>query len=173
MAEEAEYLEFQRLQVLRGTGLLTSATPLEFEEICAQAREQFRVAMALVTLIDRDLQIIKARVGTTLEQTPRSDAFCDYTIRADGVFVVPDTTKDPRFASNPLVTGEPFVRFYAGAPLIYLRQLRLGALCLLDPRPREFTLGDKAELALMAEEVVSVIVEREFNDKFSAVGSSG
>ena len=70
---------------------------------------------------------------------------------------------------NPVATGEPYIRFYAGAPLVYLRQLRLGALCLLDPRPREFTIGDKAELALMADEVVSVIAEREFNGKFDAV----
>lgn len=74
---------------------------------------------------------------------------------------MPDATQDERFAANPLVIGEPFIRFYAGAPLIYLRNIRLGGLCLLDPHPREFTLGDKAELASLAEEAVSVIVQHE------------
>ena len=153
-------LELKRLQALLETGLLTSAPPPAFEEICARARAHFQVAMALVTLIDKDVQIIKARVGTTLEWTPRSDAFCNHTIRTDEVFVVPDATKDLRFASNPLVMGEPFVRFYAGAPLIYLRDIRLGALCLLDLEPREFSLGDRAELVQMSDEVVSIIMRQ-------------
>ena len=170
MNEQDGRLELQRLQALHETGLLTSAPPPEFEQICTRAREHFRVAMALVTLIDKDVQIIKARVGTTLEQTPRSDAFCDYTIRANDVFVVPDATKDPRFASNSLVRREPFVRFYAGAPLIYLRDIRLGALCLLDPKPREFSLGDRAELAEMSDEVVSIIMQQVVDERTASVG---
>jgi GAF domain-containing protein len=157
-------LEFRRIQALHEMGLLTSADLPELDEICRRAREHFRVATALVTLIDRDRQVIKAREGSELEETPRSWAFCDYTIRTDQVFVVPDATQDSRFAANPPVTGEPSIRFYAGAPLIYLRDVQLGALCLLDGRPRkpeEFTLGDKAELVGMAEEVVGVIVRQE------------
>lgn len=84
--------------------------------------------------------------------------------------VVLDATKDPCFASNPLVTGEPFIRFYAGAPLIYQREIRFGALCLLDPRPREFSLGDRAELTLMAEEAVSVIVAQEIASRTAKLG---
>jgi GAF domain-containing protein len=155
--------EFRRIQALHETGLLTSPDLPELDEICRRAREHFGVATALVTLIDRDTQIIKAREGSDLEKTPRAWAFCDYTIRADQVFVVPDATQDKRFAANPLVTGQPFIRFYAGAPLVYLQDIRLGALCLLDPRPRqsaEFTVGDKAELVDMADEVVSIIVRR-------------
>lgn len=162
--------EFARIQALHETGLLTSPALPELDEICRRAREHFGVATALVTLIDREKQIIKAREGTDLEGTPRSWAFCDYTIRTDQVFVVPDATQDARFATNPLVTGEPFLRFYAGAPLIYLRDIRLGALCLLDRRPREpeaFTLGDRAELALMAEEVVSIILLHEIGSSLA------
>jgi GAF domain-containing protein len=86
---------------------------------------------------------------------------------------VPDATLDERFATNPLVTGEPFVRFYAGAPLIYLRDIRLGALCLLDGRaraPAAFTLGDKVELVNMAEEVASVIVRQALVTRAAAAG---
>ncbi len=89
MADEAEHLEFQRLQALRGTGLLTSSTPPELEEICRRAKEHFRIAVALVTLIDKDVLIAKARAGTDLEEAPRLGQFCDYTIRSDDVFVVP------------------------------------------------------------------------------------
>ncbi len=89
MADEAEHLEFQRLQALRGTGLLTSSTPPELEEICRRAKEHLRIAVALVTLIDKDVFIAKARPGTDLEEAPRLGQFCDYTIRSDDVFVVP------------------------------------------------------------------------------------
>lgn len=170
MKETDGGLEFQRLRALRESGLLTTSTSPELDEICRQAKAHFQVAMALVTLIDREVQIVKARVGTDLESTPRSVAFCDYTIRTDDVFVVPDATKDERFASNPLVTGEPFVRFYAGAPLVYQRQIRLGALCLLDPVPREFSLGDRAELTLMAEEAVSIIAAQEIARRTGKLG---
>ena len=168
--------EFARLRALHQTGLLTAQPPPELNEICRQAREHFGVATALVTLIDRDKQIIKAREGSDLEETPRAWAFCDYTIRTDQVFVVPDATKDERFASNPLVTGEPFIRFYAGAPLIYLRDVRLGALCLLDGRPRgpeAFTLGDKAELVSLAEEVVSIIMQHELGPNLATLKTRG
>ena len=163
-------VEFQRLQALRESGLLTSPSSPELNEICQQAKAHFNVAMALVTLIDKEVQIVKARAGTDLESTPRSVAFCDYTIRSDAVLVVPDATKDARFATNPLVTGEPFIRFYAGAPLIYQREIRFGALCLLDPKPREFSLGDRAELTLMAEEVVSVIAAEDIARRTAKLG---
>lgn len=167
MVAEAGRSEFERLQALQGTGLLGSPTPSELEDMCRRAKEHFDVAVALVTLIDEHKLIAKARAGTDLAEAPRTGQFCDYTIRSDDVFVVPDALRDERFAFNAVVAGEPFVRFYAGAPLIYLREIRLGALCLLDPQPREFSLGDKAELMQMADEVVSVIMEHEFIAKFA------
>src|SRR5688500_16032849 len=93
--------------------------------------------------------------------TPRSDAFCDHLIRRDEVLVVPDAKQDPRFAANRLVTGEPFIRFYAGAPLIFTREVRLGGLCLLDTEPREFSQAERAALTGMADEVMFHILERE------------
>jgi GAF domain-containing protein len=155
--------DYQRVQALQATGLLTSPAPPEFPEICRRACERFEVSMALVTLIDTDQQIVKAGVGTDLQETPRSAAFCDYTIRADEVLVVQDTKEDPRFASNPLVTGVPFIRFYAGAPLTYLRDVRLGAFCLLDNEPRDFSLQEQAELATLADEVVVAIIQHQFD----------
>lgn len=122
--------------------------------------------MALVTIVTGDRQIVRSRVGTDLQGTSRPDAFCDHLIRTDAVLVVPDATRDPRFVTNRLVTGEPFVRFYAGAPLIYMRDIRLGGLCVLDTQPRAFTSDEQDELANMADEVMVCIFEQEM-DRFS------
>jgi GAF domain-containing protein len=155
--EEAER-EFDRLLALHETGLLDPPAPPELAAICEEARARFGVAAALVTLVDRDRLVIPVDG----EALPRDVAFCDWTIQADDVFVVPDLSRDPRFQGNPLVVGEPFHRFYAGAPLIYLDGIRLGSLCLLDPSARDFSLGERAELAAMADQVVAVIADREF-----------
>ena len=163
MPETDHRLEYQRIQTLHATGLLTSPAPPEFEDICRRACERFEVAMALVTLIDTEAQIIKARIGTELERTPRSAAFCDYTIRRDEVLVVPDATQDPRFAENPLVTDVPFIRFYAGAPLTYMRNIRLGSFCILDLAPRDFSSEEQANLADLADEVVLATIQHQFD----------
>ena len=132
-------LEFQRLQVLQSLHLLTSPPAPALEEICRRAQERFQMPMALVTIVTGDRQIVRSRVGTDLQGTSRPEAFCDHLIRTDAVLVVPDATRDPRFVTNRLVTGEPFVRFYASAPLIHMRDIRLGGLGLLGTKPREFT----------------------------------
>ena len=121
------------------------------------------MAVALVTLIEREQQIIKASAGTSLEATLRSDAFCDHLLRSDDVLVVPDAREDPRFAANPHVTGEPFIRFYAGAPLIYMCEVHLGGFCLLDPAPRQLSAAEKADLANLAEEAMICIFEQVFD----------
>lgn len=153
--------EYQRFQALHALHLLDAPAPPDLQDLCREAQEHFQVAMALVTLVYSEHQVVWARAGTDLEGTPRSDAFCDHLIRCDEVLVVPDATKDARFASNPLVTGEPFVRFYAGAPLIFTREVRLGGLCLLDTEPREFSPAERADLAKLADEVMFRILERE------------
>ena len=124
------------------------------------------MAVSLVTIVTADRQIVRAEVGTDLKETSRPDAFCDHLIRSDDVLVVRDAREDSRFAANPLVTGEPFFRFYAGAPLIYMRDIRLGGLCVLDTQPREFGPDEQAELAEMADEVMFSILEQEM-DRFS------
>lgn len=155
--------EKDRLRVLHASGLLDGQRIPALDEICLEAQQHFDVATAIVTLIDVDRQIFKAKQGIAAHGTPRSMAFCNYTILSDKVFVVPDAKKDPIFENNPLVTGPPFVRFYAGAPLVFERDTRLGALCLLNPEPREFSPGDRAELQEMADRVVSIIARFWFN----------
>jgi GAF domain-containing protein len=154
-------LEYQRLQAMHGLHLLHAPPPADLEDLCREVQGRFQVTMALVTLVYGGRQVIWASAGTDLEGTSRSDAFCDHLIRCDEVLVVPDARKDARFSSNPLVTGRPFVRFYAGAPLIFTREVRLGGLCLLDTEPREFSPSERADLAAMADEVMFRIFERE------------
>ena len=157
-------IEYWRHTALRDLGLLDEPALPEFQGLCERAREQFRAPVAMVKLVDNDRIIIAAQAGIDLGETlPRHEAFSDYTIRSEEVFVVPDATNDPRFAENALVTGGRHIRFYAGAPLIYRRELRLGSFCLFDMEPREFSLGERAELANMADEVVGVLIQRDID----------
>jgi GAF domain-containing protein len=154
--------EEERLRALLETGILDKAQDTAFDAITQEARSHFSVPMCLVTLLDRDRQWIRSAKGICLAQTPREIAFCNYTILSDEVFVVEDAQADDRFKDNPIVTGEPGIRFYAGAPLIYTESIRLGALCLLDTKPHGFSRGDRAELLLFADRVVAEIAAREF-----------
>jgi PAS domain S-box-containing protein len=111
--------------------------------------------MALISLVDRDRQWFKARVGVGLAETRRDIAFCAHAIAGDGVLVVPDARADVRFATNPLVTGEPGIRFYAGAPLRTADGHALGTLCVLDREPRELTDEQLRALEVLSREVVA------------------
>jgi GAF domain-containing protein len=166
MIEATGQSELHRLQILHASGLLNAPPLPDLDDLCERARNYFDVAVALVTMIDTDRQIIKAAAGTDLRETPRAVAFCDHTIRTDQVLVVPDTTKDPRFASNPLVTGAPFIRFYAGVPLIYVDGARLGSFCLLDMKPRQLSSIEEGDVALTAERVMGALIKQEYQTKF-------
>jgi signal transduction histidine kinase len=110
--------------------------------------------MALISLIDGTRQWFKARVGLPVEETPREVAFCAHAILQEGLFVVPDSADDDRFADNPLVCGEPHIRFYAGTPLTTPDGFRLGTLCVLDRVPRTLTPKQARMLAALAHQVV-------------------
>ncbi|GJD96748.1 GAF domain-containing protein [Methylobacterium iners] len=146
-----------RLAVLRGLQLIDGVAEPSLDRITRIAQRLFEVPIALVSLIDADRQWFKSRCGLTAESTPRDQAFCNYTIEHDSVFVVPDARADRRFSSNPLVTGAPHIRFYAGAPLTVAPGIRLGSLCLIDTRPRDFHPADMQRLAALATQVVGEI----------------
>ncbi|WP_114964554.1 GAF domain-containing protein [Alkalilacustris brevis] len=131
----------------------------ELDALCTEAKELFGVESVAITLLTRDKQLFPARAGTEIECTPRNMAFCKHTIMRDAVFVVKDAHLDPRFRDIPLTTGGPHIRFYAGAPLIYQEGIRLGAFCLMDSAPRDFSLGDEAELMDFAERAISIMLE--------------
>jgi PAS domain S-box-containing protein len=154
--------EGARLARVRATKLLDSKAELPFDRITALAARLFAAPIAMVSLIDAQRQWFKSRVGLEAEETARCISFCTHAIQNDAVFVVPDATLDGRFAANPLVTGAPHIRFYAGAPLITADGFKLGTLCVIDTVPRQnFGSDQSATLADLAAMVMREIELRE------------
>jgi GAF domain-containing protein len=154
--------EEERLRVLQDIQAATASVPPSptLDQICQEARHHFEMPICLVTLVDRLMLRVKVAQGLCISETPRDMAFCTYTILSDNVFVIPDMLADARFRNNPWVSGEPHLRFYAGAPLTYRQNIRLGSLCVMDTRARQFSRGDKAELLEMGDRVVTEIASQ-------------
>jgi len=146
--------EAQRLAALRRYAVLDTESEPSFDRIVALVERNLGVPIALVSLVDDERQWFKACIGLDGRETSRDVAFCAHAILASDVFEVPDALADPRFVDNPLVTGPPFIRAYLGAPLITEDRFRLGTLCALDTRPREFTPTEIATLVDLAKLVV-------------------
>ena len=143
--------EADRQQALDELHILDTPPEERFDHVTRLAKRLFGVESAAITLIDRDRQWFKSRIGIELSETPRSDAFCDHTIRQSETMTVPDALVDPRFIENQLVTGPPKIRFYAGYPIEGPGGERLGALCIFDPTPRDFTGAEKNMLRELAQ----------------------
>jgi GAF domain-containing protein len=131
--------EAERLEALRRYEILDSEPELAFDDLALLASHICATPMAAISLVAEDRQWFKARVGFAVTQTPRSISFCTHAIQQRGIFVVPDASKDERLRDNPQVTGDPHIRFYAGAPLIAREGHALGTLCVVDRRPRQLT----------------------------------
>ncbi|MDI9245063.1 EAL domain-containing protein [Marinobacter sp. CHS3-4] len=139
---DTSYLEQRRLAALNRLGLLDTPPEERFERLTRIARKYYDAKGAFFSLVDMDRQWLKSEEGVGVTETPRSIAFCDYTIRNDGVFVVEDTLKDPRFQKNPLVTHPPHVRFYAGVPVREPGGFKIGSFCIIDDKPRDASQVD-------------------------------
>ncbi len=129
--------EAERQALLDRSGLLTAGPVEILDDIVRLASIICRVPISAVSLIDRDRQFFKAKVGLDVDETPREVSFCGHAILQEGPFIVPDAAADPRFADNPLVTGPPHIRFYAGVPLNVDDRHALGTLCIIDSSPRD------------------------------------
>lgn len=125
-----------RLEVLRRYEILDTFPEVAFERITRLTASIFGTPMALISLIDENRQWFKSHFGLDATETPLDISFCRHAIEEPNVFVVPDATKDARFAQNPAVTGEPGIRFYAGAPLKSPLGPQIGTLCVVDQLPR-------------------------------------
>lgn len=130
--------EAQRLATLRGLQILNTSPEERFDRITGVAQHMFDVPIALVSVVDENRQWFKSCYGLSATETPRDISFCGHAILGTDVFVIEDALQDPRFADNPLVTGEPRIRFYAGCPLHANNGDALGTLCIIDRKPHRF-----------------------------------
>ena len=153
--------EQERLEVLKHLDLLDSSPDPAFDDLCREAAQSFAAPIALITLLNAHRQWFKARVGLDVCETTRDASFCNYVVAEDAILIVPDATRDPRFSDNPLVVGPPYIRFYAGAPLYYGEGIRLGALCIIDQRPRSAAEVDVESLRGLADQVAGEIWVRQ------------
>jgi transcriptional regulator with PAS, ATPase and Fis domain len=155
--------EQQRLADLKSFDILDTPEEQAFDEIAQIASQIFNMPIALVSLVDDARQFFKARVGLDAHATPRDVAFCAHTILESKVMVVEDALKDSRFSDNALVTQNPCIRFYAGAPLITDTGNRLGTLCVIDTQPRELTVDEQRVLQMLANRVIAELKLRRAN----------
>jgi GAF domain-containing protein len=136
----------ERLEALRALLILDTPPEERFDRLTAFAADELEVPMALISLVDQDRQWFKARVGLEACETGRDISFCGHAILAPEPMVVEDTLQDARFVDNPLVTGGPSLRFYAGAPLVLPNGKAIGTFCVLDTQPRTLS---RVELSIL------------------------
>ncbi|MEM6649845.1 MAG: GAF domain-containing protein, partial [Pseudomonadota bacterium] len=127
--------ETRRQRVLDETGVLDEDAWAELDELTQSAAKHWNVPISVVSLVDRDRQFFKSCVGLDASETGRDVAFCAYTIMGEHAFVTLDAREDKRFKDNPLVTGAPHIRFYAGAPIV-VENVVFGSFCVIDSEPR-------------------------------------
>lgn len=135
-----------RLRALHELLILDTPPEERFDRIVAFAAQELEVPIALVSLVDRNRQWFKSRVGLAACETGRDISFCGHALMEHDTLVIPDALADLRFADNPLVLGPPFIRFYAGAPLTLPGGSTVGTLCVIDTRPRQ---PDRTDLAIL------------------------
>lgn len=150
--------EGNRLKALAASGLIDSPPEQAFDRITWLATRIADTPMSMVSLLTARRQWFKSRVGIDIAETPREWAFCGHAVLRDTPLIVSDASNDDRFSGNPLVINDPFIRFYAGFPVVDGEGYRLGTLCVLDRRPR--TLDEQqrralSELATIASEEIA------------------
>ncbi len=153
--------ETARLEALRAYEILDTVPEEAFDELTRLAAHICETPIVLMSLVDGDRQWFKSRVGLDAESTPREESFCAHAILDQHrLLTVPDATLDPRFADNPLVTGDFHLRFYAGAPLVSPTGQPLGALCVIDRVPRELSAVQRDALEIIGRQIMTQMEAR-------------
>src|SRR5438477_11153973 len=147
--------ETTRLEALRAYDVLDTPPEQAFDDLTRLASQICNTPVAMVSLVDGDRQWFKSKVGTEATETPRDVAFCAHAILEPDLFIVPDAEADERFFDNPLVTSDPHVRFYAGAPLITPDGHAIGTLCTIDRVSRELSTEQTEALRALARQAVT------------------
>jgi anti-sigma regulatory factor (Ser/Thr protein kinase) len=149
----ATHDETARLAALRQYRILDTEPERAFDDLALLASHICGTPIALISLVDADRQWFKARKGIAVAETSRAVSFCSHAIEQHGLFIIHDAREDERFRDNPLVTDGPFVRFYAGAPLLTRDGHALGTLCVIDSVPRTLTPGQREALDALRRQV--------------------
>ena len=152
--------EASRLAALRSYRILDTDPEPAFDDLALLASHICGTPIALISLVDEDRQWFKSNVGLDVRETHRSVSFCAHAIQQDGMFVIPDATKDPRFRDNPFVKDEPGIRFYAGSPLVTPEGAALGTLCVVDHVPRTLTPDQRRALDALRRQVEAQLALR-------------
>ncbi|MDV7340188.1 diguanylate cyclase [Terasakiella sp. A23] len=161
--------EAERLKSLEDMDILSTAREGDLDRITRLAQQFFDIEIALISLIDKDRQWFKSRVGLDATETGRDISFCGHAIMEDRVLLVENALEDSRFADNPLVTGGPEIRFYAGHPLTNAEGFRIGTLCMISPEARKFSLGDQDALKDFARLAELVMENRSLSETQAAL----
>lgn len=146
----------ERMKELYKYELLDTVYEHEFDELVRLASKICNVPISLITLVDVDRQWFKAKHGLDANQTSRSVSFCGHAVLSEQLFEVNDAMGDERFYDNPLVTGEPNIRYYAGMPLVTQKGYKIGTLCVIDRKPRELDVEQKHALDILSKQVIKL-----------------
>lgn len=152
--------ETERLEALRRYEVLDSPSEQSYDDLTELASFICDTPVALISFVDQDRQWFKSATGIGVQETPRSQSFCAYTIPTGETLVVPDALQDVRFSGNPLVQGDPSIRFYAGAPIIEKDGHVLGSICVIDNKPRNLSPKQVSALEALARQVVVLLEQR-------------
>ncbi len=146
--------ETERLEALRQYKILDTPAEQSYDDIIRLAAFICDVPIALISLVDAERQWFKSKVGLDVNETHRDISFCTHAILEPSMMIVNDALRDERFANNPLVTGDPNIRFYAGVPLVSPEGYGIGTLCAIDRQPRELSESQKKTMESLARQVV-------------------
>lgn len=149
-----------RLAILKEYEIMDTPAEAQFDDLTQLASEICGAPVGLISLLNDEKQWFKSKIGTDASESPLEHAFCRYAIRSSDVFQIPDTTADANFRDNPLVVGAPYIRFYAGAPLVAPDGTVFGTLCVVDTKPRELNGFQKNALTILAKQVVIALEQR-------------
>ena len=155
--------EKERLEALQSYNILDTIPEAELDAITKLASNICKTPIALISILDESRQWFKSKFGFTADETPRSISFCQYAIMGEAIYEINDALKNELFYDNPFVTGDPNIRFYAGAPLIDPDGYKLGTLCVIDKNPRNLSDEQKESLQLLANSVVAQLRLHKYN----------
>jgi GAF domain-containing protein len=164
--------EKKRLKVLWQYDVLDTVPEEVFDDLTELAARICGAPIALISLVDENRQWFKSKVGISVTETSRDRSFCAHAIKQEGLFIIPDATRDDRFKDNPLVVSDPKIRFYAGAPLITPDGHALGTLCVIDKVPRELRPEQQQALRVLARHVMTQLELRRHSKELAHVNKA-